>query len=455
MRRQVWTVVGVVVLAGGGSAPAQQGGEIDALVERLGHPSSETRQEATLRLAQRGEQARPALEQASRSLDVEVALRAQQLLHLLRVERIWLPTLCGPLEVSQTAGAENTGSAGPHDGDATTALASTLLEQIAEQTGNRLLLGDSFGSFHDMPVPLPCWGGASGAPTNRLPFWSAVDAICRQSGNHIRPGYRKQDLGLVVVAGDEGTCPVAYAGPMRGTITSVRRAYVEESEFQSGHVQVTHTFQVSVQLLWEDRLHLVSYQSRPELIEARSDRGDELTLSQPSRSGWSVVTPSRRQLTYQLRLEPPSWDARNLDVLRVRFGFVAVGDPRVAVLEDLASADPRYFEGMSVVVEKVEAKGPGWEITVHVTPESALPDPPEALYYENRFEAIDAQGQTMKLRETSPRLSEEGARFDLLFAASSPQQPPAQLKITYPAIRSQRDVELVWYNVPLPASRGE
>jgi hypothetical protein len=450
MRRHVWTVMGVVALTGAASVLAQQNGEIEQLVDRLGDSSSQTRQDATLRLAQRGEKARPALEQAARSLDVEVALRAQQLLQLLKVERLWLPSVCGPFPAAAKLTAE---PATQVDG---AALASTLLEQIAEQTGNRLLLGDSFGSFHDMPVPVLCRDAATRtAESGTIPFWMAVDAVCRQSGNHVRPGYRKQDAGLVVVAGDEGLCPVAYAGPMRGSITSVRRAYAEESEFQSGHVQVTHTFQVGVQLLWEDRLQLIAYQSRPELIEARSDHGDALTLSEPERSGWSVVTPSRRQLTYQLRLDPPSWDARSLEVLRVRFGFVAVGDPREAVINDLQTTKPHFFEGISVVVEKVEPKGPGWEITVHLMPESAVPDPPEALYYENRFEASDEQGRQLKLRETSHWLSEQGARFALLFAAENRQVPPKQLKITFPSIRSQRDIELVWHDVPLPASRAE
>lgn len=456
MRKQVWTVVGVLALSGGGAALAQKGSEIDGLVDQLGDPSSETRQEATLRLAQRGEKARPALEQAARSLDVEVALRAQQLLRVLKVERLWLPSLCGPLEASRPTDELEPNSVQQDDARDGAALASTLLEQIADQTGNRLLLGDSFGSFHDMRVPVPCGEPPSaGGADACMPFWRAVDAVCRQSGNHVRPGYRKQDAGLVVVAGDQGSCPLAYAGPMRGSITSVRRAYVEESEFQSGHVQVTHTFQVGVQLLWEDRLRLVAYQSRPELIEARSDRGDALTLSQPGRSGWSVVTPSRRQLTYQLRLDPPVWEARSLEVLRVRFGFAAVGDPREAVIDDLHAAEPHFFEGMSVVVEKIEPKGPGWEITVHVRPETALPEPPEVLYYENRFEASDDQGRTLKLRETSHWLSEQGARFALLFAAESRQSPPKQLRITYPSIRSQRDVDLVWHDVPLPASRAD
>jgi len=70
--------------AGTPRAPRQQeGADAASLVRKLASSRWSERQAATIRLAETGEAARPALEKAARSLDPEVAWRARALLRLL------------------------------------------------------------------------------------------------------------------------------------------------------------------------------------------------------------------------------------------------------------------------------------------------------------------------------------------------------------------------------------
>ena len=116
----------------------------------------------------------------------EVRLRAKELLSRLKIIELWAAT-------EMTCPAE-------------AAPASKRLAELAAATGNRVLLGDQYGSFHEQPVTL--------AAGNR-PFWEVVDEVCRTSGNRARPHFDLREPGLVVVAGEPGKHPVALAGPIR------------------------------------------------------------------------------------------------------------------------------------------------------------------------------------------------------------------------------------------------
>ena len=162
-------------------------------------------------------------------------------------------------------------------------------------------MGDQFGAFHDQDVKLTCAEG---------PFWEVLDALCLASENHFRPHYDSRSPGVVVVSGPPGKQPLAYAGPVRGRITSARRVFIEELNYEDVSSEKTHTFQINLEMMWEDRFRLVAYRSQPELVEALTDTGAQLTPSQASASGWNVATAGTRQLTMNLRLHPPSPSAR-------------------------------------------------------------------------------------------------------------------------------------------------
>ncbi|MEX0867082.1 MAG: hypothetical protein WD030_06960, partial [Pirellulales bacterium] len=153
---------------------------IARLVEDLGARQYLHREQATAALKQAGNDARGQLEAAAKSDNPEVRRRAINLLHDMHLDDLWR---AGTVRLPVATGD-----------------ASEMVLAIAEQTGNRIYLGDSYGSFNDGPVELPLAGE----------LWPLLDSICRQSGNRVRPHYGVNRDGLVLVGGTPGEYPVAY-----------------------------------------------------------------------------------------------------------------------------------------------------------------------------------------------------------------------------------------------------
>lgn len=403
--------------------PSETTGEAEQLVQQLGAPSYRERDEASHALANLGRHARTALLRAIDSSDAEIELRARVLLRMLQVGEIWMP--------SQV------------DFDTPEMKASEVFRSFAEQTGNRLLTGDAFSSFREGPLSVRFEG---------VEFWRAVDELCRRSGNHVRPTYDPHRPGVVVVAGAPGQYPMAYAGPLRAKVTTARRMFIEELDLKTGDSNTTHTFQFGFQVMWEDRFALVAYRPEPELLEASTNSGQALTATQPPGESWRVVSPGTRQLNLKLALDPPEGKSTHLEVLRLGLSLVAVGNLQTLVIENLTSQEPHRYQGTELIVQGVKQKGPRWEITVVVSRENGLPDPQEIVFYENHFEAFDASGKPLTFRSQSHTLTERGARLTLSFASDGAGEPRT-LHFSFPQIRSQRNVELVFRDVPLPKDR--
>ncbi len=122
-----------------------------------------------------GAAAREHLLAAVESPDPEIRLRAKKLLRGLRINELWAPTQV------------------QHPADQTAA--SAALMTIGRQTGNRVLAGDQYGTFHDRIVTMERLEGT---------FWEMIDQLCRSSGNRVRPHYDTRRPGLVLASGQAG-----------------------------------------------------------------------------------------------------------------------------------------------------------------------------------------------------------------------------------------------------------
>ncbi len=400
---------------------------IARLIKRLGDDSAANRDAALEELARLGAAARPQLQEAASDPDPEVRLRAKELLVRLQVEELWQPSL-----VELPAGKLS---------------ASKSLAQIAEQTGNRLLIGDQYGAFHETPVVLD-------QPVTS--FWEAVDALCRKSGNRVRQAFDSRQGGLVVVAGSLGQYPLAYAGPIRAQLVAARRVFTEELSYENQQSAQNHTFQFDLQFMWEDRFRLVAYRSQPELLEAVTAAGQRLAAAQPAGGSWNVLTSGTRQVSMNLRLHPPPTSAGKLARLALRWGLIAVGQPSSIEITDLSSRQPYFQDDVELTVENFQ-QGPGsrCEITLLVVRDLVLPEPQEVVFHENDIELFDTQGRPYRKQGQTNGLTEAGARMKLTFLAESSDSTPSVLRFTYPRIRAQRAIELQFANVPLPTGRPE
>ncbi|MCA9248184.1 MAG: hypothetical protein KDA42_13745 [Planctomycetales bacterium] len=416
-----------VQLAFGQQTKADERIRVARLVEQLGSESFEKRMAADAELAKIGSGAKPVLNDALQNDDLEVRLRAEQLLRRLEETAIW-----GPTRVSVACQQE---------------AVSNVLAQFASQTGNRVWVGESYGDFSNNKVSLTA---------NDMSFWEALDSICRASGNYVRPHYNPREPGLVLVAGELGRNPLAYAGPVRAQLTSARRVFVEQLDYDELKSDVTHTFEVSLQIMWEDRFRLIAYRAQPELVAAKTDTGEQLPATKASSKNWNIAGNSLRQLSASLRLQPPAVGAKTLRELELEWGLIAVGDMVTLDIRDPQAGGKYHQDDLGVVVESIEkSSGDRVEVNVVIARDLAAPEPQEVLLQENELRLLDENGQMYSPQNRSQTLVAQGARLSVTFQTPSDGSTPHRLQIDYPRIRSQRDLKITFHDVPLPVALPE
>ncbi len=397
------------------------------LVRELGADSFAVRTQASEELAKLGATARAEIVAATHSDDPEVRLRAKDLLRAINTSDLWSPSRFTCPESAMAAAA--------------------LLKQVSEQTGNHVLVGDQFGAFADCEVQLD-FAVAD--------YWQVLDEICRQSGNHCRTHYDSRKPGVVVVTGAPGRQPLAYAGPVRGRITSARRAFTEEVSYEDLRSEKTHTFQVNLEMTWEDRFKLVAYRAQADVAEATTDTGTRVTAATPTSSGWNVAGSGMRQVTMNLRLNPPPANARELESLKLTWGLIAVGDMVNLDVNDLTSREPHFQDDVELVIDNLQpATGGRYDLVVTVRRDLNMPEPQEILFQEHELELLDDAGQPLRKLGQTPTLADHGAMLKASFSAESEEQTPHKLRFTYPRLRSQRELEITFRHVPLPMGKPE
>lgn len=410
-------------------AEAPSVARVMATLDQLGDGVWRVREVAQLQLAQWGAGIRGHLEDAVQHQDPEIRARVRQLLLPLKTQELW-------------AGSRVTLYA--HDEPAT-----SVFTALAEQSGNYVVLGDQYGKFRDGTVNLDFKGEL---------FWRALDEVCRQSGNQIRPHYDDAARpGLVVSEGLTSSGPIAYGGPVRMQITKAQRSFSEELNYSDLPPKIAHTFQLSVHTMWENRFKLVAHQAHLEVHEATTDTGTKLLATPLPFRAWSVANGGTRQLTMNMRLQPPSRAAKRLQKLRLTWGVLVVGDMSTLEVRELTSSEPHNQDDVRLVVESVEEQPVArYMVTVVITRDLVVPEPSEVAFHENRLELFDAQGRAFRSQGQSNSWTEQGARIRLTFAAEpGTVGPPWMLRLTYPRLRTEHNLEFVFHDVPLPIQMPE
>jgi hypothetical protein len=397
------------------------------LVRNLGADDYGTRRAADLELLSLGAESLEQLRKAAKSSDLEVRLRAENILQRIAVARLWEPAT-----VTLKADDESLGK---------------LLSQCAQQTGNRVCVGDPYGEFVNQRTTVAY---------DRVPYWQVLDELARSSGNLVRPHYDTRLSGVVMVKGKPPQYPTAYAGPVRAQITSAKRVFSENLDYEALASDVGHTFQLNVQMTWEDRVQLAAYATQPEVVSARTDSGEELAIPQNVFDGWNVMSNNTRLLSASLKLNPPAEQATKLATLRLRWPLVALGEMDTVEIDEPVAKSSVELDGIAVKVASFSRQPTGRvELSLIVARNLPIPNPPDVLFQENVIELLDAQGRALRQQNQFHSLGERGVEFRLSYVADSADQTPAKLRVSYPKIRSRRDLEIVFTDVPLPVARPE
>ena len=161
-------------------------------------------------------------------------------------------------------------------------------------------------------------------------------------------------------------------------------------------------------------------------------------------------------MTTALRLSPPPANAKKLDRLVLKWGLVAVGDMAAIDVNDLASREAHCQDDVELRIEEVEERSGGrYDVSVLLSRELVVPDPQEILFQENRLELFDEKGKALRSQGQSNVLTDRGARMRMTFSADAWQDKPKVLRLTYPRLRAQQDMEITFRDVPLPAAKPE
>ncbi|MBS0207567.1 MAG: HEAT repeat domain-containing protein [Planctomycetes bacterium] len=397
------------------------------LITDLGSNQYEVRVEANQALAELGPAARGVLETALKSDDPEVRLRAGELLRRVKIEELLAP--------SRIAFPTARGSAGK------------LIAQLSEQAGNHVMLGDQYGGFHDKDIELEQPSGT---------FWPLLDEICRKSEHRVRAHYDTRQPGLVVIDGGQTSYPTAYSGPVRAQIISARRNFSEDLDYEQVTSERSHTFQVTFALVWEDRFRLVAYRAQPELVSALTDKQTDLAATPPAASGWNVAGSGTRQVTMSMRLHPPVTTAKQLDTFHLRWGVMAVGDYAALEVSDLTPGKIHQQDDVELQIESLPTEAAArCEVCVVVHREQMVTEPRDVVFQEYEFDLFDTDGRMYRRQSQTNSFADDGARSKLTFQAESPGSKPGKLRFSYPRLRAERNLEIVFRDVPLPRARPE
>ena len=192
------------------------------------------------------------------------------------------------------------------------------------------------------------------------------------------------------------------------------------------------------------------------MAEATTDAGVRITAAQPTSSGWNVAGSGMRQLTMNLRLNPPPASAQELDSLKLTWGLIAVGDMVNLDVVNLTSREPHFQDDVELVIDSFQpATGGRYDLVVTIRRDLNLPEPQEILFQEHELDLLDEAGQPLRKLGQTPTLADHGAMLKASFVAEREEQTPHKLRFNYPRLRSQRELEIVFRHVRLPTGRPE
>jgi hypothetical protein len=157
-----------------------------------------------------------------------------------------------------------------------------------------------------------------------------------------------------------------------------------------------------------------------------------------------------------LRIQPPSTKATSLKTLRLKWGLIAAGDFAQIEIDRLDSAEPHFQDDVELVVEKVqEFPGSRCEVSLRIVSDGVASDPADLIFSENEIELLDSQGRTYRRQGQTNTITGESALMKMSFLGNEGHTGPHRIRFRYPRIRSQRELEVVFRDVPLPLGRPE
>lgn len=337
MLRRLGIAFAAVGCLGAGPAPSTTP---DQLIAQLGAKEYRAREAAARALAQRGEGALPAMRFALSTADPEIRRRLRQLIDRVEREGLLRPKLV-TLHVEQKA-------------------VGKVFEELAQQTGYTLTCQQGDAQL----VTFDC---------ENVPFWQAIDQVCRQSGHGLQP-YYDTNAGLQFSKLSRPILHVQYSGPFRISAGSFNWNKTVDLNAQPqtnplarpGTESLTFMFNV----IGEPKTPLMSL-GQPRVIQAVDEAGNSLAPPQNRgyEAGYHNYYYGYRNPLHQSQVQLLGHGgARTLQSLRISLPitFLAEQRPEITV-EHVLKVKNQKFESPQVAFEIDEVKEVGKQVHIRAT----------------------------------------------------------------------------------------
>ena len=448
----VWTILG-----------ATPDGDVRDLVERLGSPRYAEREEAAAALERAGREARPVLVEALNSRDPEVRSRASALLAKIESDLMTRPTLVA-LDFE-----------------------GRPLEEVVRILGERADIALSLEVNH-----LPGWTTRpiTLVSPEPVPFWTAIDSLCREAGLQYNASSHGAGRGRAPVfrlmPGQLTSGPVSDSGPFR---TSLLSAHFQRDVMLARHsaiitvppglgqglipadpaagvAPVHEQFYVQMQLMAEPRL-TIAQTHEMKLIEAVDELGQSLVPADAGQgqrfsaySGFGAAP----QIQMPIQLRRPERPGKVITLLR---GVLPVTvsvrkpDPLIAPIGGDAVGKAVRSASASLTIEGVNPGANnqqmtigllvrGWDDSDSGNPMAAARGFQSSVPSSIQIEVLDEQGRVLP-SILSPRAlgQPDGAHMQLTILPSGEFGPPDQIRF-YNLTQTTTEVAFEFHDIPIP-----
>jgi hypothetical protein len=191
------------------------------------------------------------------------------------------------------------------------------------------------------------------------PFWPAVDQILDQAKVGIYSYGGKDALSIVSRDPADGArrARAAYSGPFRIDITEVQ---AERSLRQPKQTSL----KLQLEIAWEPRLRPIAISQPVADLQAATDNGSNLKVSQP-KANLDVEVPNGTQAAeISLPFELPSRNVKRITALKGKLHALVPGRQVKFRFKDLAKAagKSQRIGGVQVTVDDVRKNNEVWEV---------------------------------------------------------------------------------------------
>ncbi|MGZ3300631.1 MAG: hypothetical protein ACXWO3_07010 [Isosphaeraceae bacterium] len=392
------------------------------LIERLGDPKPEARDEAEARLIKLGARALPLLPDPASVTSKERKERLEKVRATLRQAEEETSTVASRVTIQAKA-----------------IRLSEALGLIQKQTGNGITdLREQLGGETTNP--------AFDLDIHDVPFHEALDRVARLAEISVNAFTGDGTIGIT--AGTPSKDPlIQYVGPFRVAFKQL----TEVRDLQAG----TSAASAQLEVAWEPRLRPMLLTLKSDGLAVKDDKNREVKPQTMMESNEVVLRPENPAVEMNLNLEAPDRSAVKLSSFRIKADVTLPAGIKTFRFPSLAQENVTQKQGdVSATLQNVEIDEQVWKVNVELVYPGNGPafESYRQGLFNNRIWLQKADGSRFEHNGGFSNTSSDGGKlgFEYLFVDAPGKPADYQLVYETPSKVVTIPLEFEFKNVPLP-----